>query len=315
MSKKIIAIMGATGAQGGGLAHAIAADPKGPFSARAITRHAGSDKAKALKALGVDVVVADADKPETLDAAFAGAHGVFCVTNYWEVLDVDREGAQAAAMARAAGKAGVGHVVWSTLEDTRRRIPLTDGRMPVLYNKYLVPHFDSKGQADHAFENEGTPTSYLYAAFYWDNFIHFGMGPRKGDDGNYVLALPLGGAKLPGIWSGDVGRCAYGIFKKGASAVDQKFGVAGETLSGPEMASKMGYALGRDIAFSDVPFDVYRGFGFPGAEDLGNMFQFNSEFEQDCCDARNISETKTLNPELLTFDRWLSQNKARIPLG
>lgn len=312
MSKKIIAIMGATGAQGGGLAHAIAADPHGPFSARAITRHVDSDKAKALKALGVDVVAADADKPETLDAAFAGAHGVFCVTNYWEHLDVDREGAQASAMARAAGKASVSHVVWSTLEDTRKRIPLTDKRMPVLYNKYFVPHFDSKGQVDHAFENEGTPTSFLLAAFYWDNFIHFGMGPRKGDDGKYALAMPLGGAKLPGIWSGDVGRCALGIFKQGASAVDQKFGVAGETLTGQEMAAKMGAALGRDIAFYDVPFDVYRGFGFPGAEDLGNMFQYQQILGDAFYRARDPKVSRELNPGLLNFDAWLAANKDKI---
>src|SRR5947208_8416764 len=106
------------GAQGGGLGYAIAADRTGAFYARAITRNPDSDKAKALKAVGVDVVAADADKPETLDDAFAGAHGVFCVTNYWEHLDADREGAQAAAMARAAGKAGAAHVIWSTLEDT-----------------------------------------------------------------------------------------------------------------------------------------------------------------------------------------------------
>jgi uncharacterized protein YbjT (DUF2867 family) len=312
MSKPIIAIMGATGAQGGGLARAIAADPGGPFSARAITRHPDSDKAQALKALGVEVVAGDADDPESLDAAFAGAHGLYCVTNYWEHLNVDREGAQASAMARVAGKAGVGHVIWSTLEDTRLRIPLTDKRMPVLYNKYFVPHFDSKGQVDHAFENEGVPTSFLYAAFYWDNFIHFGMGPRKGDDSKYVLALPLGGAKLPGIWSGDIGRCAYGIFKRGASAVDQKFGVAGETLSGPEIAAKMGSALGRDIAFADVPFDVYRGLGFPGAEDLGNMFQYQQILGEEFYAARSSVVARELNPGLLDFDAWLSANKDKI---
>ena len=312
MSKKIIAIMGATGAQGGGLAHAIAADPGGAFSARAITRNTDSDKARALKALGVDVVAGDADKPASLGAAFAGAHGVFCVTNYWEHLDIDREGAQASAMARATRQAGVSHVVWSTLEDTRQRIPLTDQRMPVLYNKYFVPHFDSKGQVDHVFAAEGAPTSFLYAAFYWDNFIHFGMGPRKGDDGNYVLALPLGGARLPGIWSGDVGRCAYGIFKKGATAAGHKFGVAGETLSGPEMAAKMGYALGRDIAFVDVPFDVYRGFGFPGAEDLGNMFQYQQIMGEEFYNARSPIVGRELNPGLLNFDAWLAANKDKI---
>ena len=312
MSKKIIAIFGATGAQGGGLAHAIAADPAGPFSARAITRHPDSEKGKALAALGIDVVAGDTDDPASLDAALAGADAAFCVTNFWEHLDVVREGNQAAAMARATKKAGLSHVVWSTLEDTRNDIPLTDTRMPVLHGQFFVPHFDSKGQMDSVFASDAAPTSFLRAAFYWDNFIHFGMGPRKGEDGKYTLALPLGGAKLPGIWSGDVGRCALGIFKKGASAAGQTFGVAGETLSGAEMASKMGKALGIDLAFFDVPFDVFRGLGFPGAEDLGNMFQYQQILGEKFYAARNPAASRELNPGLLNFDAWLAANKDKI---
>jgi uncharacterized protein YbjT (DUF2867 family) len=314
MSKKIIAIFGATGAQGGGLAHAIAADKNGPFAARAITRHPDSDKAKALAALGVEVVAGDTDDPASLDAALAGAYGAYCVTNFWEHTDVAREGHQAAAMARATKRAGLSHVVWSTLEDTRKDIPLTDTRMPVLHGQFFVPHFDSKGQVDAIFANEGAPTSFLLAAFYWDNFIHFGMGPRKGDDGKYTLALPLGGAKLPGIWAGDVGRCAFGIFKKGPSTVGQKFGAAGEILSGPEMAAKMGSALGIDLSFYDVPFDAFRALGFPGAEDLGNMFQYQQILGDRFYAARNPVESRALNPDLLDFDAWLAKNKTKIAI-
>jgi uncharacterized protein YbjT (DUF2867 family) len=315
MSKKIIAIMGATGAQGGGLAQAIAADTDGPFTARAITRNPKSDKANALRALGVDVVAGDADDPESLESAFDGAYGAFCVTNFWEHLSVVREGAQATAMANATKQAGLQHVVWSTLEDTRKQIPLTDGRMPVLHGQFFVPHFDSKGQMDQVFTDDAAPTSFLLAAFYWDNFIHFGMGPRKGDDGTISLALPLGGAKLPGIWSGDIGRCALGIFKQGPSAAGQSFGVAGEILSGPEMAAKMGAMLGQTITFVDVPFDVFRGLGFPGAEDLGNMFQYQAILGDAFLRARDPKVARALNPALLTFDAWLAANKGKIAIG
>ena len=178
-------------------------------------------------------------------------------------------------MARATGKAGVQHVVWSTLEDTRRRVPLEDGRLPTLQGKYKVPHFDAKGEADAIFAKEAGPTTYLLAAFYWENFVHSGMGPRQGD-GDLVLALPLGGVKLPGISAQDIGKCAYGLFRRGAGTVGQRIGIAGEVLSGAEMADKMGRALGRKVVFQDVPFDVYRGLGFPGADDLGNMFQFQA---------------------------------------
>jgi len=313
--KKIIAVLGATGAQGGGLVRSILADPDGPFVARAITRSPEGEKGKGLAALGVEVVAGDADDPATLDAAFAGAHGAFCVTNFWEHLSPERELAQAAALARATKMAGVAHVVWSTLEDTRLDVPLDDDRMPVLRDKYNVPHFDAKGEADEVFEKEGGPTSYLMAAFYWDNFIHFGMAPRANDDGDLVLALPLGGAKLPGIAAEDIGKCAHGIFRRGEEAIGKRFGIAGDVLSGPEMAAAFASALGRKVDFYDIPFDVYRAFDFPGADDMGNMFQWQAIFGDDFLDRRDVALARQLNPELQDFATWLAANLGRIPIG
>lgn len=313
--KKIIAVFGATGAQGGGLARAIAADPSGPFRARAITRKPDSEKAQALAALGIEVVAADTDAPESLDAALAGAYGAFCVTNFWEHFSAARERVQGEAMARATKRAGIQHAVWSTLEDTRKWIPLSDERMPTLQGEYNSPHFDSKGPVDDVFANEGAPTSYLMAAFYWENFVYFGMGPRVGENGELVLALPLGGVKLPGIAAEDIGRCAHGIFKRGTAAVGQRFGIAGESLSGDEMASKMAKALGRPVHFYDVPFDTYRGLGFPGAEDLGNMFQFQALLGDEFQGYRDPKLSRELNPALKDFDAWLADYASRIPIG
>jgi len=313
--KKIIAVMGATGAQGGGLARAIAADRNGPFVARAITRKPDSDKALALARLGVEVVAGDADDPPSLERAMAGAFGVFCVTNFWEHFSAEREGAQAMAMARATRKVGAQHVVWSTLEDTRRWVPLSDTRLPTLHGKYKVPHFDSKGQVDRVFAEEAAPITYLLAAFYWENFISFGMGPRKGPDGDLALALPLGGVRLPGIAAEDIGRCAYGLFRRGTGTVGQRFGIAGEILSGAEMAAKMTRALGRKVNFHDVPFDVYRSLGFPGAEDLGNMFQFQAILGDEFLRSRDAAISRSLNPDLLNFDAWLAANANRIPIA
>jgi uncharacterized protein YbjT (DUF2867 family) len=312
--KKVIAVIGGTGAQGGGLVRAIAADRGGPFAARAITRKPDSEKARALAALGVQVVAGDADDPPSLEPAFAGAHGVFCVTNFWEHYSAEREGVQATAMARATKKAGVQHVIWSTLEDTRLRVPLDDSRLPTLQGKYKVPHFDGKGAVDHVFATEAAPTTYLLAAFYWENFLYFGMGPRTGPDGKLVLALPLGGVKLPGIAAEDIGRCAYGVFRRGTGMVGQRVGISGENLSGVEMAAKMGRALGRDVAFQDVPFDVYRGLGFPGAEDLGNMFQYQALLGDEFLRSRDPGLSRSLNPELLNFDAWLAANAGRMPI-
>ncbi|MCB1009093.1 MAG: NmrA/HSCARG family protein [Acidobacteria bacterium] len=313
--KKIIAVMGATGAQGGGLVRAILEDADGPFAARAITRKPDSDKARALAAAGAEVVAGDSDDPASLEAAFAGAHGVFCVTNFWEHTSAERELAQATAMARATKKAGVAHVVWSTLEDTRTAIPLDDPQMPVLRGKYNVPHFDAKGEADAVFKAEAAPTSYLLAAFYWDNFIYFGMAPRKGEDGKYVLSLPLGGAKLPGIGAGDIGPCAYGVFQRGSDAIRQRFGIAGEILDGEQMAAAFSKAWGEPVGFFDVPFDVYRGLGFPGADDLGNMFQYQAILGDAFYASRDPQRTRALYPGVLDFDAWLARNVAAIPKG
>ena len=313
--KKVIAIVGATGAQGGGLARAIAADSKGPFAARAITRKPDSEKARALAELGVEVVSGDADDPESLVRAMTGAYGAFCVTNFWEHFSAEREGAQATAMARATRKAGVQHVVWSTLEDTRKWIPLEDTRLPTLQGEFKVPHFDSKGRVDHVFAEEAAPTTYLLAAFYWENFIYFGMGPREDPSHELVLSLPLGGVKLPGIAAEDIGRCAHGLFRRGPDTAGRRFGIAGEVLSGTEMAAKMTHALGRKVRFQDVPFDTYRGLGFPGAEDLGNMFQFQAIRGDEFLRSRDPEASRSLNPELSDFDAWLETNAGRIPIA
>jgi uncharacterized protein YbjT (DUF2867 family) len=315
IAKKIIAVVGATGAQGGGLVRAILDDKNGPFTARAITRNVNSDKAKALADAGAEVVAADLDDAKSLKQAFEGTHGVFCVTNFWEHFKPEKEISQARNMAQAAKDAHVKHVIWSTLEDTRESIPLSDDRMPTLMGKYKVPHFDGKGEANAIFTQLGVPTTFLVTSFYWENFIHFGMGPKKGADGKLAITLPLGAKKLAGIAAEDIGKTAYAIFDDGDEMIGKTVGIAGGHLTGEQMAKSLSKALGQPVTYNAVSPAAYRAFGFPGADDLGNMFQFNSEFEQDCCDARNISETKSLNPELQTFDRWLGENKSRIPLG
>lgn len=312
--KKIIAVVGATGAQGGGLVRAIVSDPGSGFIARAITRNVGSDKARALAQLGVQVVAANLDDVESLKRAFAGAYGVFCLTNFWERMSPEREFDQAKAQAEAAKAAGVQHAIWSTLEDTRQWVPLSDNRMPTLMGKYKVPHFDAKGEADREFTKLGVPTTFLLTSFYWDNMIFFGMGPKKGPDGTLVFTLPMADKKLPGIAAEDIGQCALGLFKKGQDYIGKRVGIAGEHLTGAEMASAMTKALGHTVRYNAVTPDQYRGFGFPGAEDLGNMFQFKHDFNEVFCGARNLEVSRRLNPALQTFDAWLAKNRQRIPL-
>ena len=312
--KKIIAVFGATGAQGGGLVRAVLNDPGSEFAVRALTRKPDSEKAQALADAGAEVVEADIDDNQSVARAFSGAYGAFCVTNFWEHFSPDREKAQVQAMAAAAKQGRVQHVVWSTLEDTTKWVPLGDDRMPTLMEQYKVPHFDVKGQSDRVFTDTGVPTTFLLTSFYWDNLIYFGMGPKKRDDGALALMLPMGDKKLPGIAAGDIGACAYGIFKAGTEFVGATVGIAGEHLTGTEMAAALTDALGQDVRYQAVPFDVYRGLDFPGAQDLGNMFQFKHDFEEYYCGRRDPSATRRLNPTLQTFAEWLSANKDRIPV-
>lgn len=310
----VIAVIGSTGSQGGGLVRAILADPSRTFRVRALTRNPEGDKARELAAAGAETVAADLDDLDSLKAAFAGAHGAFCVTNFWEHFSPEKEVAQAANLAEAARAAGVRHVVWSTLEDSRDFIPLDDDRMPTLMGHYKVPHFDGKAEGNAEFQKRNVPTTFLLTSFYWENFISFGMGPQKGPDGKLAITLPMGDAKLPSIAVEDIGKCALGVFKQGESLVGKTVGVAGEHLTGAEMAAVCAKALGQPVGYNAVEPDAYRAFGFPGAEDLGNMFQFNRDFSEAFCAARNLEFARTLNPELQSLEAWLGVNKERIPL-
>jgi uncharacterized protein YbjT (DUF2867 family) len=313
-NRKIIAVVGATGAQGGGLVRAILNDPHGGFAARAITRDPNSDRARALAQLGAEVVAADVDDEASLRRAFEGAHGAFCVTFFWAHFSPEKEIDEARKMAAAAKATGVRHAIWSTLEDTRRWVPLSDDRMPTLMGKYKVPHFDGKGEADTIFSDLGVPTTWLLTSFYWDNFIYFGAGPQRGPDGTLAITMPMGTGKLPGIAAEDIGKCAYGIFKRGEEFVGKTVGIAGEHLTGAQMAAGLTRALGQEVRYNDVPPELYRGFGFPGAEDLGNMFQFNRDFSEYFCGARDPGFARSLNPDLQTFDAWLASHDSAIPI-
>lgn len=311
--KKIIAVVGSTGSQGGGLVHAILNDPNGGFAARAITRDSNKDKAKALAAKGAEVVKADLDDVESLKKAFAGAYAVYGVTNFWEHFSAEKEKAQAKNIADAAKVAGVKHVIWSTLEDTRKLMRPDDKRMPTLQDKYRVPHFDAKAEANAFFA--GLPVTYLVTSFYWDNLYTFGLAPKKGDDGVYSWSFPMGNAKLAGMAAEDIGKTAYGIFKAGEQYIGKTVGIVSENLTIAEMGDKLTKGLGiGPVKYNAVDANMYRGFGFPGADEMGNMFQVYRDFEKEVLSARSVETTRSLNPQLQSFDQWLAKNRSSVPV-
>ena len=312
--KKIIVVFGATGAQGGGVARAILNDRNSEFAVRAVTRDPNSEKAKEVAKMGAEVIAADVDDLQSLKRALNGAYGAYFVTFFWAHFSPEKEMAEAKNMATAAKEADLKHVIWSTLEDVKKWVPLTDTSMPTLHEKYKVPHFEGKGESNHYFTDLGVPVTFMLASYYWENLIYFGMGPKKGADGKMSITFPMGDKKMAGIAAEDIGKCAYGIFKKGKELIGKTVGIAGDQLTCHEMAKSLSKTLGKEVYYNEVTPDQYRGFGFPGADDLGNMFQFYRDYDDVCNKVRDVKYSRELNPELQSFETWLAENGQLIPV-
>ncbi|ONI75529.1 nucleoside-diphosphate sugar epimerase [Kribbella sp. ALI-6-A] len=318
--QKLIAVVGATGSQGGGLVRAILADGGREYGVRALTRDPESASARALAEAGAEVVAADLDDEASVRKAFEGAYGAFVVTNYWAPMTPEQEAArsraemeleQAGNAARAARDAGLRHVIWSTLEDTRRHFG-DDDRVPSLDDgRFKVPHFDAKGEANELFTQYGVPTTFLQTTFFYEAFT-MGIWPTRNADGVLELTLPMNEEPLSGIASEDIGRTAYGIFKRGSEFVGRTVSIAGDHLTGKEYAAVLAEALGEPVVYRPYSWDEFRQSGFPGAVETGNMFQFYAEDSERFTGDRDLKLVRELNPELLSFKEWAEANKGRI---
>ena len=310
---RIITVFGATGIQGGGLVRAILADPARRFAVRAVTRRPDSVAARAFVRAGAIVVGADLDDAGAVRRAMDGAYGAYCVTSFWQHDAPDVELARVAVMARAAAHAGLAHVIWSTLEDTRRLIPLGT-RMPVLKGRYNVPHFDAKGEADHFFSARRVPTTLLYTSMCWENLIVCGMGPQRRADGTLAMGFPTADQRVPWIAAEDIGRSAFGIFARGAALVGMNIGIAGEHLTGAEVAQQLSEALGQPVRYEALTPEAFRASGRAPFVELANMWQFKRDCAALYCAARDVAATRRLNPALQSFRHWLAANAHRIPV-
>lgn len=310
MDKKIIAVLGATGSQGGGIARAILAGEQ--FACRAITRDITKPAAQALVAAGSEVVAADLDDIESLKVAFTGAHGVFAVTNFWEHMSPAQEIQQAANIAEAAKEAGVSHLIWSTLEGTRD-LPLDgDAQMPRLSDDgSRVPHFDAKNDANAHFAD--LPATLLITSYFWDNLINFGLGPKRQADGRYVWTMAdWADAPIAGHATEDIGRAALGIFTAGERFIGQTVGIRSAALTLQEMADAIGHEFDIEVEVQTVDFATYRGFGFPGSDDMGNNFEYFRVFNDRFLSLRSESLMRELNPTAESFSEFLKRRHGDI---
>lgn len=311
-AQTVIAVVGATGKQGGGLARAILDDPGGGFTCRALTRDPSSPAARVLADRGAEVVRADLDDEDSLAEAFAGAHGAFCMTNFFEHFDPDRELAQAGNLARAAKTAGVRHAIWSTAEGSRDWGVDTE-QLPTL-GRYKVPHWEAKADGDQHFVDSGVPTTFLHLPMFWENVVTPGAPqmPRRAADGVLTLVLPTGNARLPGIAAEDVGRCAYGVFQQGSSSAGTTAALASEHLSGVQLAAGLSEAMGEQVRFQELPLDALRAAPVPGVDAVANMFQIMIADNDRYCARWDVDATRALNPRLQSFGQWLAAGEALL---
>lgn len=318
--QKLIAVVGATGKQGGGLVRAILDDPDHEFAVRALTRNPESAAARELAAAGAEVVAANLDDETSLRKAFEGAYGAYVVTDYWVQRTPEEEATrtraemeleQADNAARAARDAQVRHVVWSTLEDTREHFG-EDGRVPSLDDgRYTVPHFDAKGEADELFTKYGVPTTFLRTTFFYEAFT-VGLWPQRNAEGRLELTLPMADQPLSGIAAEDIGRTTLGIFKRGDEFVGRTVGIAGDHLTGDEYAATLSKVLGEPVTYRPLTWDEFRQLGFPTAVEFANMFQFYAEDSERFTGERDLELVRELNPGLLSFETWAEANKDKI---
>ncbi|WP_030990267.1 NmrA/HSCARG family protein [Streptomyces sp. NRRL WC-3744] len=313
--KKIIAVTGATGSQGGSVARSILADRDSAFAVRAITRNPASPAARELAALGAELVRADFHDEPTVHKAFEGAHGAFLVTDFWAHGSAAKETEEIGVLVRAAEAAGLRHVIWSTLEDTRELLPLDDERMPVLQEKYNVPHFDAKGAGNKLFTEAGVPTTFLNTTFFFQGFLDAFL-PKRAEDGVLTVTMPFEDGKLlSGVDVADIGRTAHALLKGGERFVGRTVGLAGDHLTGAQYAEKLGAAIGEPVRFRSVPYDVFRSLDIPAAEEIANMFQYYGDFDREFTGARDLDRLREINPELRSFDAWLAENASKIQVA
>jgi uncharacterized protein YbjT (DUF2867 family) len=300
MSRKKILVFGATGAQGGSVARHLLA--RGVFDVRAFTRNPESPAAQALRDLGAEVVKGDLDDRASIQAALAGVSGVYGVTNFWEHFAKEAE--QGRNLINAVAGADVEHFVLSSLPPIEKA---TGGALK-------SPHFDIKAEYEEYTRSLNIPTTFVHVPFYYENFLAF-FPPKAAGDGTFQFGFPQGETPLAAIAAEDVGRIVAIVFEQPEVYLGKTLKLAGDEIPATEYAAAMSRHTGADIRFAHIPREVFAAFGFPGAEDLADMFEFYRLHMPSR--AREIGEWRALAPELQSFDAWAANNtgKLRATLG
>ena len=293
--KKKILVTGATGAQGGSVArHLLAA---GKFSVRGLTRHPDSEKALSLRKAGAEVVQGDLENLESLRAALKDCYGVFGVTNFWEHFTGEYQ--EGINLVDAVAAAKVPYFIFSSLPHVKK---LTKGELD-------VPHFDLKGQIEEYARSLGLKAAFIHPAFYYENFLAF-FPPKKKEDGSFGIGFPQGETPLSGVAAEDIGGVVRVMFEQPDAFRDKVVGIVGDDLTGAQYAEIMSRGLGVPVTYEHIPREVFASFGFPGAEDLANMFDYNRRYIPNR--KVDIEQSRALYPQMQSFSTWMQANKGAL---
>jgi uncharacterized protein YbjT (DUF2867 family) len=294
-AERTILVFGATGGQGGSVARELL--QRGKFKVRALTRKTDSPAAQALRALGAEIVQGDLDDRASLTAALEGCYGVYGVTNFWE--HYAKEAEHGRNLVDAVADANVKHFVLSTLPPIEKA---TGGALK-------SPHFDIKAEYEEYARSRGIPSTFIHVPFYYENFLGF-FPPKPTGDGAYQFGFPQGDTPLAAMSVEDVGKVVAPIFENPDLYIGKVVKLAADELPASEYAATMSRHSGKDIRFVNVPREVFAAYGFPGAEDLADMFEFYRVHMPSR--TADIDSLKTIAPGLQTFDQWLSRNEAGL---
>ncbi|TPW10376.1 MAG: NmrA-like family domain-containing 1 [bacterium] len=291
--RKTILVTGATGAQGGSVARALLAD--GHFHVRALTRNPGSEKAAALKAAGAELATGDLADQASIEKALSGCSACFGVTNFWEHFDAEFE--QGKNLIEAVAALGVRDFILSTLPPVEKA---TNGEL-------AAPHFDIKAELETLARRLTPGAAFTHVAFYYENFLNT---LQKQPDGSIAFGFPQGDTPLAAVSVDDLGGVVVPVFRDIESYRGKVVGIVGDDRPPADYAAVLSRVTGVPIRYNHIPKDVFAGFGFPGADDLANMFDFNRRFIPNR--KADLELARKLFPAIQSLDTWAERNKAAL---
>jgi uncharacterized protein YbjT (DUF2867 family) len=295
---RTILVTGATGAQGGSVARHLLAD--GGWRIRGLTRSPESEPARALAAAGVEIIQGDLDDRGSIVRALEGCEGLYAVTNFWEHFD--READHGRNIVDAAAEAGTPDIVFSSLPDVSG---ITEGELS-------VPHFDLKAQVERYSRAKLPQAAYLHIAFYYDNFATF-FPPRRQEDGTYVVGFPQGDTSLAGVGAEDVGGVVLGMLQDLDRFRGDVAWAVGDDIPAARYAEIMSSVLDLPIVYRHVPRETFAALGFPGADDLAQMFDFYRRYVPSR--KAEVEQSRELYPAIQDFETWALRHRQMLRSG